>query len=78
MTDPLYGSKKGPNGNQISGAAAFMNTVKEAGGPSQFVRDIAAIAGAAAGKAAFKEMRGDSQPSMPTRKTPRRPPSPLN
>jgi hypothetical protein len=78
MKAPLYGRKKGPNGNDIWGAAAFMNTIKDAGGPSQYVRDIAAIAGAAAGKAAVKEMRGDSEVRTLKRTLPQRPASRLN
>ena len=78
MKDPLYGRKKGPNGNDIWGAAAFMNTIKDAGGPSKFIRDIAVIAGAAGGKAAVKEMRGDSQAILFPRKPKQRPASGLN
>jgi len=78
MKDPLYGRKKGPKGNDIWGAAAFMNTIKDAGGPSQYVRAIAAIAGAAAGKAAVKEMRGDHEAFTVKRTPPQRSVSRLN
>lgn len=77
MKDPLYGRKKGPNGNDIWGAAAFMNTVKNAGGPTPYVNDIATTAGIAAAKAVMQEMREDGEARTIKRTPPMRPTSRL-
>lgn len=80
MKDPLYARKKGPNGNYIAGAAAFMNTIKNAGGPTSYVLAIATAAGKAAGKAAVQEMRenAEARTFKPTPRPSSRPSSRLN
>lgn len=55
MSDPLYQQIDGPNG-KIAGAAAYMHLIKTSGGPSNYVRQIATIAGAAAGAAAGQRL----------------------
>nr|WP_315255833.1 hypothetical protein [uncultured Duganella sp.] len=75
MKDPLYGRKKGPKGKDIWGAAAFMNTVKNAGGPTPYVNDVATIAGRAAAKAVMQEMREDEEARTIKRTPPMRPTS---
>jgi hypothetical protein len=65
MSDPFYGQIDGPNG-KIAGAAAFMHLVKNSGGPSKMIRDIATIAGAAGGQRVLDSLdaRAVKQPPL--------------
>lgn len=71
MTDPFYRKIMAPSGNIVSGAAAFMVHIKNAGGPSKMMRDIAIMAGEAGGQKVLDRLSQRHQHALPVHAQPR-------